>query len=71
MRVRTICTTCYKAGRIVSVVSEGAPSEAEVHKAHRGYGLGLGNHGVAEMKIPRRPIKRIELVLGWTAGIFN
>ena len=61
---RFICTTCFRAGRIVSVVSTEVPTESEVHKAHKGFGLGLGSHGPDEMRIARRPIMRIELVLG-------
>lgn len=66
MRTRFICTTCFRAGRIVSVESTDKPTEAEVHKAHKGYGLGVGNHTPAEMRVPRRPIRRIELALGRT-----
>lgn len=48
--MRYICKTCHKAGRVVEVVSDdGRPSEYETHAAHKGFGLGVGNHTAKDM----------------------
>lgn len=47
--MKYICSTCNLAGREVAVNSATPPTQAQVHKAHKGFGLGLGNHGPADM----------------------
>lgn len=45
-----ICNTCRKAGRNVLVEpAEFGPTERDVHKAHQGFGVGLGNHHVEDL----------------------
>lgn len=45
-----ICATDARADRTVRVQTSGrTPTEAEVHHAHQGFGLGFGNHHVVDM----------------------